>query len=86
MRGQWVALVRWKTGLFQGKPGDPWLDWSQNLQFKQFHLIGDPTRCLPLPEAQGCPNLGAHALGTHLQRLGADWQAAVTGSHVTQSQ
>ena len=74
-RGQRVALAGWQTGVFQGKPRDPWLGWSKELQFQRLHLIGNHTRFLILPEAQGCRNLGSYVLGANLQRLGADWQA-----------
>ena len=74
-RGQWVALAGWQTGVFQDKVRDPWLGWSKELQFQRLHLIGNNTRFLILPVAQGCRNLGSSSLGANLQRLSADWQA-----------
>ena len=68
-RGQWVALAGWQTGVFQGKVRDPWLGWSKELQFQRLHLIGNNTRFLILPVAQGCQNLGSSSLGANLQRL-----------------
>ena len=74
-RGQWVALAGWQTGVFQCKPRDQWLGWSKEIQFQRLHLIGNNTRFLILPAAQGCPNLGSYVLGANLKRLSADWQA-----------
>ena len=74
-RGQWVALVGWQTGVFQCKPRDQWLGWAKELQFQRLHLIGNNTRFLILPEAQGCRNLGSYVLAANLKRLSADWQA-----------
>ena len=74
-RGQWVALAGWQTGVFQCKPRDQWLGWSKEIQFRRLHLIGNNTRFLILPAAQGCPNLGSYVLGANLKRLSADWQA-----------
>ena len=74
-RGRWVALAGWQTGVFQCKPRDQWLGWAKELQFQRLHLIGNHTRFLILPAAQGCRNLGSSGLGANLQRLSADWQA-----------
>ena len=74
-RGHWLALVGWQSGAFKCAPRDRWLGWHRSVQFRRLHLIGNNTRFLVLPAAQGIKNLGSRVLGRSLRRLSADWAA-----------
>ena len=75
-RGHWLALVGWQSGAFKCAPRDRWLGWHRSVQFRRLHLIGNNTRFLVLPAAQGIARLGSRVLGRSLRRLSADWAAA----------
>ena len=74
--GHWLALVGWQSGAFKCAPRDRWLGWHRSVQFRRLHLIGNNTRFLILPEAQGIANLASRVLGRSLRRVSADWEAA----------
>ena len=75
-RGQWLALVGWQSGAFKCGVRDRWLGWHRSVQFRRLHLIGNNTRFLILPEAEGIANLGSRVLGRSLRRVSGDWEAA----------
>ena len=75
-RGQWLALVGWQSGAFKCGVRDRWLGWHRSVQFRRLHLIGNNTRFLILPEAEGIANLGSRVLGQSLRRVSGDWEAA----------
>ena len=74
-RGQWVALLGWQSGAFKCAPRERWVGWHRSVQFRRLHLIGNNTRFLILPEAQGTANLASRVLGRSLRRVSADWEA-----------
>ena len=74
-RGQWVALLGWQSGAFKCAPCERWVGWHRSVQFRRLHLIGNNTRFLILPEAQGIRNLASRVLGRSLRRVSADWEA-----------
>ena len=74
--GHWLALMGWQSGAFKCAPRDRWLGWHRSVQFRRLHLIGNNTRFLILPEAQGIANLASRVLGRSLRRVSADWEAA----------
>ena len=51
------------------------MGWHRSVQFRRLHLIGNNTRFLILPEAQGIRNLASRVLGRSLRRVSADWEA-----------
>ena len=73
-RGQ--SLVGWQSGAFKCGVRDRWLGWHRSVQFRRLHLIGNNTRFLILPEAEGIANLGSRVLGRSLRRVSGDWEAA----------
>ena len=74
--GHWLALLGWQSGAFKCAPRDRWLGWHRSVQFRRLHLIGNNTRFLILPQAQGIANLASRVLGRSLRRVSADWEAA----------
>ena len=74
--GHWLALMGWQSGAFKCAPRDRWLGWHRSVQFRRLHLIGNNTRFLILPEAQGIANLASRVLGRSARRVSADWEAA----------
>ena len=74
--GHWLALMGWQSGAFKCAPRDRWLGWHRSVQFRRLHLIGNNTRFLILPEAQGIANLASRVLGRSLRRVSAHWEAA----------
>ena len=74
--GHWLALLGWQAGAFKCAPRDRWLGWHRSVQFRRLHLIGNNTRFLILPQAQGIANLASRVLGRSLRRVSADWEAA----------
>ena len=75
-RGHWLALVGWQSGAFKCGPRDRWLGWHPSVQFRRLHLIGNNTRFLVLPAAEGIRNLASRTLALSLRRLSGDWQEA----------
>ena len=74
--GHWLALMGWQSGAFKCAPRDRWLGGHRSVQFRRLHLIGNNTRFLILPEAQGIANLASRVLGRSARRVSADWEAA----------
>ena len=74
--GHWLALLGWQSGAFKCAPRDRWLGWHRSVQFRRLHLIGNNTRFLIVPQAQGIANLASRVLGRSLRRVSADWEAA----------
>ena len=74
--GWWLALLGWQSGAFKCAPRDRWLGWHRSVQFRRLHLIGNNTRFVILPEAQGIGNLASRVLGRSVRRVSADWEAA----------
>ena len=82
-RGRWLALLGWQSGAFKCAPRDRWLGWHRSVQFRRLHLVANNTRFLVLPEATGVSNLASRALSRSVRRLGADWAAPVSYTHLT---
>ena len=73
LRGQWVALLGWRSAAFKSRPRDEWIGWTQQQPWQRLKFVANNSRFLVFPRIR-IKKLASKTLALNLKRLYKDWE------------